>query len=335
MPASCRHLNKLLVDKPMVKKVSLFARWPSDRLFYPVELLKLDQSNRKAYVRFTDGTEFDPNLSDIHLQFLNDDIYDDLDDIVCCMCDGEESERNNEIVICEICQQGFHQKCHEPKVQNSILQTETDWTCETCHYIMNQAAPKSALMQPCMLSSTPKVMKKSKYKDDQINEPVASKEAQFKAPKATRVKLPPPPKIKSKKKEQEPPIEEVEAITPQDSSSDGSLTETLKKLTTDGIVDTVPTKVIQVAQALASREVPDMNTAEFVGAISEDKDSEAEPIPAIKPVMAPNKGPIDSDNGTEAIKRDENKPIAKKISAKRVIPGRAPRKQMKNPPMPA
>ncbi|KAI0813619.1 origin recognition complex subunit 4 C-terminus-domain-containing protein [Xylaria sp. FL0064] len=49
------------------------------------------------------------------------------DDEVCAICSKPDSEPPNEIIICEACDTGFHQKCYDVPVI-----PEGDWICRTC-----------------------------------------------------------------------------------------------------------------------------------------------------------------------------------------------------------
>ncbi|KAI0204791.1 origin recognition complex subunit 4 C-terminus-domain-containing protein [Astrocystis sublimbata] len=49
------------------------------------------------------------------------------DDEVCAICSKPDSEPPNEIIFCEVCDRGFHQKCYDVPVV-----PEGDWICRTC-----------------------------------------------------------------------------------------------------------------------------------------------------------------------------------------------------------
>ncbi|GAP82704.1 putative origin recognition complex subunit 4 [Rosellinia necatrix] len=55
------------------------------------------------------------------------DDEDDEDDEVCAVCLEPHSEPPNEIIFCEVCDTGFHQKCY-----NVPTIPEGDWICRTC-----------------------------------------------------------------------------------------------------------------------------------------------------------------------------------------------------------
>lgn len=138
MPASIKHLT----DKKLNLN-SLLARW-KDGLYYTAAIVKCDKINKKCLVCFEDGSEVWVNNRDVHIQLSLDQLNED-EDIVCCICDDGSSEAPNEIILCDVCQQGYHQKCHNPPVDSSKIDESEDnsdhkdWFCATCSYILNQS----------------------------------------------------------------------------------------------------------------------------------------------------------------------------------------------------
>ncbi|KAI0097383.1 hypothetical protein GGR51DRAFT_470645 [Nemania sp. FL0031] len=57
----------------------------------------------------------------------DDEGEEDEDDVVCDICSKPDSEPPNEIIFCEVCDTGFHQKCY-----NVPVIPEGDWICRTC-----------------------------------------------------------------------------------------------------------------------------------------------------------------------------------------------------------
>lgn len=138
MPASIKHLT----DKKL-NLTSLLARW-EDGLYYTAAVVKCDRTNKKCLVCFEDGSEVWVKNRDVHIQLTLDQLNED-EDIVCCICDDGRSEPPNEIILCDVCQQGYHQKCHNPPVDSSKIDESEDtsdhkdWFCATCSYILNQS----------------------------------------------------------------------------------------------------------------------------------------------------------------------------------------------------
>ncbi|KAI1153907.1 origin recognition complex subunit 4 C-terminus-domain-containing protein [Nemania diffusa] len=56
-----------------------------------------------------------------------DDEEEEEDEEVCAICSKPDSEPPNEIIFCEVCDTGFHQKCY-----NVPVIPEGDWICRTC-----------------------------------------------------------------------------------------------------------------------------------------------------------------------------------------------------------
>lgn len=137
MPASFRHLT----DRRVIYS-SLLARW-KDGLYYTAVLTKCDRANKRCRVCFEDGSEIWVSTRDLHIQLTLDQSSED-EDIVCCICDDGTSEPPNEIILCDVCQQGYHQRCHQPPVDASKLddsddtKDHKDWFCATCSFILNQ-----------------------------------------------------------------------------------------------------------------------------------------------------------------------------------------------------
>lgn len=129
MPASSHHLANLKQLGQGV--VSKLARWNADSRFYSIDILNYDESNQKCSVRFEDNYECLLHRMDIHLQLVLG--YIDDEQIVCCICDGGNSVAPNELILCDVCQQGFHLQCHQPNVDRSLLDDENnEWLCSTC-----------------------------------------------------------------------------------------------------------------------------------------------------------------------------------------------------------
>ena len=57
-------------------------------------------------------------------------------DILCAVCRDGTSVAPNEIVICDVCNQGYHQRCHKPKIGDEILEPDIPWTCRLCVFAL-------------------------------------------------------------------------------------------------------------------------------------------------------------------------------------------------------
>lgn len=66
---------------------------------------------------------------------------------MCQICTEGHSPAANRLVICEACEQGFHQLCHDPNIQEEHIDTDLSWLCKDCDTKAALARPPIDVMQ--------------------------------------------------------------------------------------------------------------------------------------------------------------------------------------------
>ncbi|XP_074601217.1 polycomb protein Pcl [Brevipalpus obovatus] len=113
---------------------SVFARW-TDGLYYLGIIKKIEKSYGLCLVRYEDDSLYWTHFKDIHTQLSSNSIASE-SDIICNECGDGSSKTPNEIVICDVCNHGYHQLCHKPPIPDSILEPDIPWTCRTCVFTL-------------------------------------------------------------------------------------------------------------------------------------------------------------------------------------------------------
>nr|XP_054769959.1 metal-response element-binding transcription factor 2-like isoform X2 [Lytechinus pictus] len=157
-------------DSEYTEGLDVLARW-SDGLFYLGTVTKVDKEHERCMVSFEDESEFwvlYKDLQKAHTQ--NED-----QDITCFMCSDGRSEFPDEIVICDRCGRGYHQQCHSPAIEGSILQNEDEpWHCRPCVFV-NSVKVGGALKKGPAAKAFQEVKKTLPYKIETIHWDVGHK----------------------------------------------------------------------------------------------------------------------------------------------------------------
>ncbi|XP_045125197.1 metal-response element-binding transcription factor 2-like isoform X2 [Portunus trituberculatus] len=134
-------------DSTTKEKVSRFVEGEDvlshgkDGLFYLGVIVVVDSENERCLVQFEDSTAHWSLYKDLTKLKLPES--DDL----CVICKSSKSWETNEIVLCHICEQGYHQDClqvsslpddtatgamRQPRIGQEFCEPDSQWECPQC-----------------------------------------------------------------------------------------------------------------------------------------------------------------------------------------------------------
>ncbi|KAK3737459.1 hypothetical protein QZH41_008342, partial [Actinostola sp. cb2023] len=102
----------------------VLAEW-EDKLFY-AKIQKIDKVKSYCHLIFDDNSVEECPFSKIH------SVTETTAEIVCIICKDGTSAQPNEIVLCDKCGIGYHQKCHVPPIPAKALEIDEPWMCTYC-----------------------------------------------------------------------------------------------------------------------------------------------------------------------------------------------------------
>ncbi|KAB7495944.1 Metal-response element-binding transcription factor 2, partial [Armadillidium nasatum] len=86
----------------------------------------VDAENERCLIQFEDSTAHWSLYKDLAKLRLPES------DELCVVCKSSKSYSCNEIVLCYICDQGYHQNCLQPAIGSEFCESDSEWECPRC-----------------------------------------------------------------------------------------------------------------------------------------------------------------------------------------------------------
>ncbi|XP_065890992.1 uncharacterized protein, partial [Dysidea avara] len=103
----------------------VLVKWRDGKIYF-AKIKTIDWNKKRCVVIFDDKSQDLARFSWIH------DVNETTTDIICVKCKQDSSDKGNEIVLCDQCGYGYHQKCHEVRITQQALDDDSTWVCYFC-----------------------------------------------------------------------------------------------------------------------------------------------------------------------------------------------------------
>ncbi|KAL5265167.1 hypothetical protein ACHWQZ_G006048 [Mnemiopsis leidyi] len=102
----------------------VLARVPNGKIYY-TKIRSISLARKECVTEFDDGSIATVDWTNIF------DVAAETDVIVCVVCKQGDSEPPNEIILCDTCNVGYHQKCHLKTITSQQI-AQDKWHCHYC-----------------------------------------------------------------------------------------------------------------------------------------------------------------------------------------------------------